>query len=670
MARSAGTRPRRTLGVLAGLILVLYGVIAAGVTWSDGQWTPKLALDLEGGTEVVLAPKLAAGAKGTVTPTALAQAVDIIRQRINGNGVSEAEVTVQGENIAVSIPGEPDPETLDLIRQSAQLRFRAVLAATTVEPAASPTQTPAPTPTGTSTGGATTKPSAPATIKPPGTAAPTATSSTNGRPVPGALKQATPTPAGTAASQPAAGSPAPKPTGASDLAWAQQPVPAKPSTTYEEQFVSLDCTSLDNTRGGIGDDPAKPLVACERDGSWKYLLGPAELVGTDVDGASAGLETNASGNVTGAGWQVNLSFTGEGGKKFADVTTRLASLTGAQNQFAIVLDGVVVSAPQTRQAILTGDAQITGSFNEQSATTLANQLKYGALPLSFQPLTQKEISATLGTQQLKRGLLAGAIGLFLVVVYSFFQYRALAMVTVASLGIAGVITYGLVVLLGWRQGYRLSLAGVAGLIVSIGITADSFIVFFERVRDEVRDGRSLLPAVEAAWSRARRTILASDSVSFLAAVVLFVLAIGGVRGFAFTLGLTTLIDVLVVFMFTKPMVTLLSQTKFFGGGHRWSGFDAEHLGRNVAYAGRARVRGGETIAARRAAERARATGQKDQDTAGADDGRLVRADVPDGGGGGGAPDGGGRAGEPALSRGSRSPSSAKPSRSGKPGKES
>jgi preprotein translocase subunit SecD len=175
------------------------------------------------------------------------------------------------------------------------------------------------------------------------------------------------------------------------------------------------------------------------------------------------------------------------------------------------------------------------------------------------------------------------------VLYSLAQYRALGFVTVFSLVIAGVITYGLVVLLGWRQGYRLSLAGVTGLIVAIGITADSFIVYFERVRDEVRDGRGLQTAVENAWVRARRTILISDAVSFLAAVVLYVLAIGGVRGFAFTLGLTVVVDVLVVFLFTHPTVVMLSRTRFFGGGHKLSGFDAEHLGRAVAYTGRARV---------------------------------------------------------------------------------
>ncbi len=265
----------------------------------------------------------------------------------------------------------------------------------------------------------------------------------------------------------------------------------------------------------------------------------------------------------------------------------------------------------TQALILDGRAQITGNFTQQTAQALANQLKFGALPISFEVATENQISATLGGEQLRNGLLAGLIGLLLVVAYSLLQYRALGLVTVASLLIAGVITYGVVVLLGWRQGYRLSLPGIAGLIVAIGITADSFIVYFERVRDEVRDGRGLAMAVELAWQRARRTILISDAVSLLAAVVLFLLAVGGVRGFAFTLGLTTLIDVMIVFMFTKPMVTLLSRTRFFGSGHKLSGFDAAHLGRAIAYTGRGAVRHpgrtsaakapGTTIAERRAA---------------------------------------------------------------------
>jgi preprotein translocase subunit SecD len=235
---------------------------------------------------------------------------------------------------------------------------------------------------------------------------------------------------------------------------------------------------------------------------------------------------------------------------------------------------------------------------------LANQLRFGALPLSFTVESTEQISALLGSEQLRKGLLAGLIGLALVVGYSLLQYRALGLVTVASLIVAGGLTYLAITLLSWIYGYRLSLPGVTGLIVAIGITADSFIVYFERIRDEVREGRSLVAAVETGWSRARRTIIASDAINLLASVVLYLLAVGGVRGFAFTLGLTTILDLVVVMLFTHPVVSMLARTRFFGGGHRLSGFDAKHLGRAPAYAGRGRVRGsGErmTIAERRAA---------------------------------------------------------------------
>jgi preprotein translocase subunit SecD len=355
-----------------------------------------------------------------------------------------------------------------------------------------------------------------------------------------------------------------------------------PSAAIQKQFAELDCSKPEKVRQALrapgADDPKKQLVTCLEDGSEKYLLGPAEVLGKDVKTASAGLATNSQGVPTG-GWQVNLSFTGEGKKKFGDTTRRLSALQDPQNRFGIVLDGLVVSAPGLNDGpILGGQAQITGNFSQAEATSLANVLKFGALPLTFDAGEVQEVSATLGGDQLKAGLIAGVIGLALVVLYSLLYYRGLGLVTVASLLVSSIITYGLVVLLGWQIGFRLSLAGIAGLIVAIGITADSFIVYFERIRDEVRDGKTLRVAVETGWARARRTILAADFVSFLAAVVLYLLSVGGVRGFAFTLGLTTLVDILVVFMFTKPLVTILARTKFFGQGHKLSGLDPARLG--------------------------------------------------------------------------------------------
>jgi preprotein translocase subunit SecD len=598
VARSGSSRPGRTLGVLVGLIAVVYGLIGGGSIWGNAQWVPKLALDLEGGTEIVLTPVPQPGTTGTVTQQTLNEAVKIIRQRINGSGVSEAEITTQGgRNIVVSLPGKTDEATHQAVKRAAALEFRAVLKEQQLQAPeeTAPTESPAPTSTpGSSpkvTGSASTGASGPATLK---SVAPSAAASSNGMAVPNALLAAptTPGPSPTGAGSPsvsppgASGAPSPtavpKPTDASDLNW-----------IYDEsvaaQMKNFDCSKKENLAGLVVDDLTKPLVTCSKDGSAAYILGPAEVTGSDISSASASLETSSQGAI-GTAWQVNLEFKSEGSSKFAKVTQRLVGLEAPRNQFAIVLDGLVVSAPRTNEAITGGRAQITGDFSEAEAQSLANQLKFGALPVSFQEQTEQNISATLGGEQLQRGLLAGLIGLGLVVLYSLLQYRALGFVTVASLGIAGFVTYGFVVLLGWRQGYRLSLPGVAGLIVSIGITADSFIVYFERIRDEVRDGRGLLPAVEAAWLRARRTILISDGVSFLAAVVLWLLALGGVKGFAFTLGLTTLVDVVVVFLFTHPTVVLLGRTRFFGSGHRLSGFDAAHLGRSITYTGRGTVR--------------------------------------------------------------------------------
>jgi preprotein translocase subunit SecD len=630
VARSGSkSRPGRSLFALGVLIVALFAWIGGGVTWSDAQWTPKLALDLEGGTELILTPvPLAGQSTAKVSSTQLKEAVEIIRQRVNGSGVSEAEVTTQGSNnIVVSLPGKPDKKTTDLVKQSAQLNFRPVLFAAQAEPAPAPAATP--TPGGTPKAGPTPKAGATPKAEAGDSSAPKATSapapkSNDSRVLPSALTRpvagsgAQPSAAPSAAADPGtdpAADPATDPAagaatgaGANDAAKGTASDLVQITPAVEKQFTQLSCADL-NALKARPDDPKKPIVTCEQDGSVKYILGPVEVRGDQIKSASAGLGTNGQGFSTGQ-WEVQLNFTGSGSKAFATVTERLASLTGAQNQFAIVLDGLVVSAPTTNERIPTGQAQISGSFNQESATTLANQLKFGALPIEFTVQTEQQISALLGAEQLQRGLLAGVVGLLLVVLYSMAQYRALGLVTVFSLIIAGVITYGLVVLLGWANGFRLSLPGVAGLIVSIGITADSFIVYFERVRDEVREGRPLRTAVEAGWQRARRTIIISDAVNFLAASVLFVLAVGGVKGFAFTLGLTTLVDLLVVFLFTHPMVALLSRTHFFGDGHKLSGFSADQLGRAVpAYAGRGRVRppveretSGLSIAERRAAE--------------------------------------------------------------------
>ena len=486
--------------------------------------------------------------------------------------------TQGGRNIVVSIPGTPDATTLDAIRKPSQLRFRAVLTADAGSP--QPTATGTPSATGTETTGT---PSSTATTPPPAFTLDTPASTSANRAVPQAL-MADPTPAPTSATDGSTGTPGATatnpptatPTNASDPAWI--------TPELLDQFTKLDCSKPEAVNAVV-DDPAKPLVTCSEDKAAKYILGPVEVDGTDIADASAGYQTSQNGQPTNV-VEVMLKFTGDGAKKFGDVTTRLVGLQGVRNQFAIVLDKQVISAPTTQAAITNGQASITGNFTIESARALANQLKFGALPMSFTLQTQDDISPTLGSEQLKLGLLAGLIGMLLVIVYSLLQYRLLGLVTVASLVIAAILTYGVLTFLGWAYNFRLTMAGVTGVIVAIGVTADSFIVYFERIRDEVRDGRPLVAAVEAGWGRARRTILAADAVNFLAAAVLYFLAASNVRGFAFTLGVTTLIDLAVVFLFTHPVVAMLAHTKFFSSGHKWSGLDPERLGAKTRYVGR------------------------------------------------------------------------------------
>jgi preprotein translocase subunit SecD len=517
------------------IIFGLAGLIGFGSTTDENaSFTPKLALDLQGGTQVILSPLLLDGQ--AVTTEQLDQAVSIIRQRVDASGVSESQVTTQGDtNIIVSIPGIPDENTLALIKASAKLEFRPVLI----------------------------------------TSAGTPTSSVDGAESEDPEATETPTPE----ESPAAEEPATAPKDGSDLNWITPEV--------QKAFDDLDCATSFREPGQI-DDPSVPLVTCDVNGLSKFILGPVEVDGANISDASNGTVTSSTGASTNT-WAVNLEFDEIGTAGFSTVTQRLFPLEQPRNQFAITLDGFVITAPTTQAVITNGSAQITGSFDRDSSKVLADQLKYGSLPIGFEVQSQENISATLGQDQLTSGLLAGLIGLILVVIYSAFQYRGLAIVTVGSLLVAGVLVYLLIAFLSWRQGYRLSMAGVAGLIVAIGITVDSFIVYFERVRDEIREGRNLEVAVENAWRRSIRTILASDAVSFTAAATLFLLTVGNVRGFAFTLGLTTIVDLIVVLLFTHPLLTLLARTKFFSSGHPWSGFDSKSL-KAAGYVGRGQFR--------------------------------------------------------------------------------
>lgn len=543
--RAALSTARRSLVGLLVLLAVLGGLLAWGVGTDRTGWGPKLALDLEGGTQMILSPSLQGEAAGQeVTPEQLDQAVEIIRQRVDGSGVAEAEIATQsGSTIVVSMPGVPSPETRELIQTSAQMNFRPVLTTAAGGPVAEDRRVP---------------------------------------------DDELPEPAA-------------EPTDSSDPNWITPEL-------YRE-FERTDCTVPQSPEERESQDADAPVVACEPETGTKYLLGPVEIQGTGIEDASYGTAQNSQG-VSLNQFAVNLQFGPEATERFRELSERLYGI-GAEspgdprNQFAILLDGQVVSAPQMNAVISDGQAQITGSFTEEQARFLAEQLKYGALPMSFEIQSEQQISATLGADQLRMGIVAGIIGLVLVCVYSLFQYRLLGLVTISSLVVAGVLTWLAISLLGWSANYRLSLAGVAGLIVAIGQTADSFIVYFERIRDEIRSGRSIPAAVDHGWRRARQTVLASKAVNLLAAFVLYFVAVGNVRGFAFTLGLTAIADLLVVFLFTHPVMVLLARTRYFGGGGKHSGLNPEALDAVPLYRGAGRLRepaperDGLTIAERR-----------------------------------------------------------------------
>lgn len=591
----------RSLLTFLLVIAIGFGALIIGSLTGKTKLTPGLALDLEGGTQLILTPTTTDGRQ--VTDNDLNQAINIIRQRVDASGVAEAEISRQGgSNIVVALPGKPSQETLDLVRSSAVLYFRPVIRVYNAN-----AHTIAKAQNQAIKAAATAKPTAKATAKATGTAT--------------ASPAATPAPSATAAATPKA---TPTPVTATQLATRYAdvnqngkidttPLTATSNDASSDAQISekmiydalmLDCKNPKNLKGGA-QDPKKAVISCARDGSGAvYILGPAELKGTDLTSATSALEQTSQGSNTNQ-WIVSLEFNKQGTADFSKISTRLLQYRNdktapQKNQFAIVLDGLTVSAPGIESAITGGKAQISGGtnangthgFTQAAANSLANQLSFGSLPLNFTVQSEQQISATLGSEQLQKGLIAGLIGFVLIIIYLAWQYRGLASVAVASLLAAAALTYVVIALLSWGIGYRLSLAGVAGLIVSIGITMDSFIIYFERVRDEVRHGLSLRAAVDEGWVHARKTIIVSDTVNLVAAVVLYVLAVGGVQGFAFTLGVTTVVDLAVIIFFTHPLMVACLSIAFFGQGHRLSGLDPEHLGarsRNVYGSGREKI---------------------------------------------------------------------------------
>ncbi|ABL81894.1 MULTISPECIES: protein translocase subunit SecD [unclassified Nocardioides] len=553
MARKS-YRPGRTLVVFFLVVAVSYGLVALG-----GTWKPELGLDLKGGTRIMMT------ATGNPTSANLNEAAGIIDQRVNGSGVAEAEVTTQGgRNIIVEIPGPTSNSLVGLATRTAQLRFRTVACTSqTPGPCATgaaptlPNDGPSLAPTDGATGNSKNRPGflAKPSAKPSQQPSQTASASESSSP--------TESPSESSSESPGAGS--------DDPAQMALDFMTDPGRAAIEAFNAYTCP----TTKPVDDNPDKFLVTCgteaEGDAGVKYLLSPAAVEGTDLNSADAVVPSQS------VSWIVQLSLGGEGKGVFADLSR---AMSGTGQQFAVVLDGVVISSPVFTGVIPNGDAQITGNFTKSSAQSLATSLKYGALPIAFdkEATSVEQIGASLAGDQLSAGILAGIIGLALVMLYCLLYYRGLGLVVIASLVVAGVVTYSTVLLLSRTAGFTLTLPGIAGLIVAVGITADSFIVYFERIRDEMRDGKSMRVAVQAGWKRARGTCVAADTVSLLAAIVLYIFATGVVKGFAFTLGISTVIDLAIFFWFTHPMVSVLGKYKFFNRGHKLSGLDAEALG--------------------------------------------------------------------------------------------
>jgi preprotein translocase subunit SecD len=552
-------RPGRYLALFALIVVVLYALV---FFTGGGKPTPKLGIDLQGGTRVTLTARTPDG--GQPSRDSLNQARQIIQTRVDGIGVGGTEVLLDGNNVVITVPGAQGDEAKNL-GKTAKLGFRAVVDAQPVAPAAPPASATPPPSSGAPKPSTTpTSPPASSASKPP---------AGGGGEVGGALAQAPPTtPSSPPPSSKAATPPtAPPADGSIDAKTAQEIQAARavrqnpaliPANASDQNAVAqaqqLEAQAMAATTCAQGardplvgnDDPTKPLITCDTKGTEKFLLAPEFMPGTDISNASSGYDSQRGG------YTVNLSFNSAGTKIWGDFTS-----ANINKQAAFVLDTEVVSAPNISVAILDGQTEISGSFTQADAKNLADVLKYGSLPLSFTSSDATTVSATLGLASLQAGLLAGGIGLLVVFIYCLFYYRLLGILTILSLVLSGSLVYAVLVLLGRWIGYTLDLAGIAGLIIAIGITADSFVIYFERLKDEIREGRTFRSAVPRGWTRAKRTILASDGVSFLAAAILYALAVGDVQGFAFTLGMSTVLDLVVVFLVTHPFVALVSKSK-------------------------------------------------------------------------------------------------------------
>ena len=484
---------RLRVSLIASVVLV---VGAFGATLASGD-EPVLGLDLQGGISVVLAPV------GDFKPGSLDVSVDIIRNRVDSLGVAEPEISRQGNNIVVDLPGVKDrAKARRVVGRTAELRFRPVLAEVGPESGLPSTTTTTPT---TAPGATTTVP-------------PTTTTTTT-----------TPPGEGDEAAKAA----------------------VKACDAAQVQTLLASGVKIPTTR--LADDKRKACVVLPlKDGGSRLLLGPTELTGSAVDSAKSRFSS-------GVGYEVSVDFTSRGSGQWDALGAKYF-----HQDVAIVLDGVIQSAPTIQPnsgsfESFGGAATISGNFTQVEAEDLATIINYGALPVQLEELTVQNVSPTLGKDQLDAGIAAGLIGLALVALYMLVYYRLLGVVVILGLLFAGALSYALIVWLGDTIGLAMTLAGVTGLIVSVGVTVDSYVVYFERLKDEVRSGKTVRSSVDRGFTRAFRTILAADLVSLIGAAALYLLAIGPVRGFALFLGIEIALDLLIAYFFMHPLVSLMAR---------------------------------------------------------------------------------------------------------------
>lgn len=551
--------PKRAIALFVLIVAIVYALI---FFTGSRAGAPKLGIDLQGGTRVTLVPQ-----GEEPTQDQLQQARNILEQRVNGMGVSGSEVVISGSTLVITVPGE-DASQAQAVGKTSQLLFRPVaqppmpdmnkLEDEVVDMANRWVEFGVITPDQANT----------SLQRVADAIAQGQAQSTGGQPAPTEAEKVT-------------AQPRPEPSNTIEEGERRAEVTemlladrqSSDPTVLTAASALLTCDSGTDPLAG-SDDPAKQFVTCDYANQTPYILEPAPLLdgitdenGTRLTGNEIDTDSPINGGLNAQSGQMEISFAFKGGDG-PNGSQTWANLTQEylQQQIAITLDSEVISAPQIQGPTPVGSAtSITGDFTQEEATSLANNLRYGALPLSFTGSngepggTVETVPPSLGQAALKAGLIAGIVGLILVALYSLYYFRALAGVSLITLIASGVLTYGALVLLGRWIGYSLDLSGIAGLVIGVGATADSFVVYYERIKDELLEGRTFRSATVKAWERSRTTIVTGNAVTLIGSVIVYFLAIGEVKGFAFTMGLTTVFDLVVSFLIMAPLMQLLGR---------------------------------------------------------------------------------------------------------------